>query len=154
VKHPSEAIYDVEAFRIHQLLVSRIAGRAQSEGTPLSSLDLRQFESERMSKEEYRAFDKEFGGVEAWQPSLDRISGLLRRAIEEDAASDPSARERYEVMVHDLEQHQGSFTLWACCVPAISGYKSSHRPSLTDVIVLLFVVAVIASLILRFLKIL
>jgi hypothetical protein len=126
----------------HQLLINRIAGGRNQKAL------------RRMSKEEYRTFDKEFGGVEAWQPFLDRISGLLRRAIEEDAASDPSTRDRYEAMVHDLEEHQESFTLWACCVPAISGYKSSHKQSLTDVIVLLFVHAVIASLIMHFLKIL
>jgi hypothetical protein len=154
MKSSGEAEYSAEADRIHQLLVNRITSRAQAEGAPLTSVELRQFDSDRMPKKEYWKFDKEFGGVDAWQPFLDKISGLLRRAIEEDAACDPTAPARYEAMVHDLESHRESFTLWACCVPAISGYKSSLQPALTAVLVWLLMLAVLAYIVLHALKIL
>ena len=143
-----------EAVGIHQLIVHRIATRAQAEGSPLTPLELRQFDSGQMSRDEYRKFDKEFGGVDAWQPFLDKISGLLKRAIEEDAASDPTAPGRYDAMVHKLEDRPESFTLWACCVPAISRYKSQGKPRFTDRVVLVVILAVIAYIILHALKIL
>jgi len=146
--------YSAEAVRIHQFLVNRIATRAQSEGTPLTSIEMKQFESQRMSKDEARKFDKEFGGIDAWQPFLNRVSGLLKRAIEEDAASDPTAPARYEAMVHDLEDRWESFSLWACCVPAISGYRSRGQPTWLGIAVVLAVLAVIAYIILHALKIL
>lgn len=141
-----------EAVGFHQLIVNRIATRAQAEGTPLTQLDLRQFDSDRMSKNEYRKFEKEFGGVDAWQPFLDKISGLLKRAIEEDAANDPTAPARYDAMVHKLEDRPESFTLWACCVPAISEYKSIDRR--TTIVVWLVVLGVLAYIVLHALKIL
>jgi hypothetical protein len=143
-----------EALRIHQFLVNRIATRAQLEGTPLTPLELRQFESERMSKDEYWEFDKEFGGVDAWQPFLEKVGGLLRRAIEEDAVNDPTASAHYEALVHDLENDEHSFTLWACCVPAISGYKSVHQYEWRSIAILLAILAVIAYILLHALKIL
>ena len=146
--------YSAEAVRIHQFLVNRIATRAQSEGTPLTSIEMKQFESQRMSKDEARKFDKEFGGIDAWQPFLNRVSGLLKRAIEDDAASDPTAPARYEAMVHDLEDRWESFSLWACCVPAISGYRSRGQPTWLGIAVVLAVLAVIAYIILHALKIL
>jgi hypothetical protein len=146
--------YSAEAVRIHEFLVNRIAARAQAEGTPLPSSEMEQFESQRMSKDESRRFHKDFGGMGAWQPFLDKISGLLKRAIEEDAVSDPTAPARYEAMVHDLEDRWESFSLWACCVPAIPGYKSSHKLGFRDIFVLLLVAAGIVVLVLHLLKIL
>ena len=146
--------YSAEAVRIHQFLVNRIAARAQAEGTPLTEMEMKQFEAQRMPKDEARRLEEEFGGIDAWQPFLDKISGLLRRAIEEDAASDPEAPARYDAMVHDLEDRWESFSLWACCVPAISGYKSKGRPTLVGMAVVLAVLAVIAYMVLHALKIL
>lgn len=83
---------------------------------------------------------------------MDRISGLLRSAIAEDTATDPDAPNGYDAMVHKLEDRPESFTLWACCVPAIPGYKSvDHR---TTIIVWLGVLAVIVIVVLHALKIL
>jgi len=142
----------LEAEGCHQLIIHRIATRAQAEGAPLTSLEFRQFDSDRMSKDEFQKFENEFGGVHAWQPFLDRISGLLKRAIAEDAANDPTVPARYDEMVHKLEDRPESFTLWACCVPAISGYKANnHR---TTIIVWLAVLAVIVFIVLHALKIL
>ena len=146
--------YSAEALRIHEFLVNRIATRAQSEGTPLTEIELQEFESQRMSRDEARKLGKEFGGIDAWQPFLNKISGLLKRAIEQDAASDPTAPARYEAMVHDLEDRWESFSLWACCVPAISGYKSKHKLGLVEVGVLLAVLGLIAFIVLHLLKIL
>lgn len=137
---------------IHQLLVNRIVTRAVVEGAPITPIQIQQFESDAMSKEQRRAFSKEFDRENDWQEFLDRIGSLLRRAIAEDAEKDPQAPDRYDAMVHQLEDRPESFTLWACCVPAISGYKSKTRWQLTDVVVLLFVLAVIFTVILHLLK--
>jgi hypothetical protein len=145
--------YSAEAVRIHQFLVNRIAIRAQAEGVPLTEVEMKQFESQRMPKDEARKFDVEFGGIGAWQPFLDKISGLLKRAIEEDTANDPTAPARYEAMVHDLEDRWESFNLWACCVPAIPGYKSKGQPTWLGIAVVVAVLAVIAYMVLRALKI-
>jgi len=107
-----------------------------------------------MSKDEYWEFDKEFSRVDAWQPFLEKISGLLRRAIEEDAANDPIASAHYEAMVRELESHEQSFTLWACCVPAISGYKSVHQNGWPSIAILLGVLAVIVYILLHALRLL
>jgi hypothetical protein len=146
--------YSAEAIEAHQFLVNRIATRARSEGTPLTEIELKEFESQRMSKDEARRLDKEFGGIDAWQPFIDKISGLLKRAIEEDAASDPAAPARYEEMVHGLENRWESFSLWACCVPAISGYKSQHQSKWVVGVVAVAVLAVIAYMVLHALRIL
>src|SRR5215470_13611871 len=123
-----DALVVAEKMAIHQELVNRIVARAVAEGEPLTSIQIRQFESDSMSKDEYWKFDEEFKRENEWQAFMDRISGLLRSAIAEDASNDPDAPAPYDAMVHKLEDRQKSFTLWACCVPAISGYKSiDHR---------------------------
>ena len=83
---------------------------------------------------------------------MDRISGLLRSAIAEDAANDPDAPARYNKMVQQLEDRPESFTLWACCVPAIPGYKSIQKPGFISVLTLLGVVAAIVLVILHLVK--
>ena len=119
--------------QIHEELVNRIAARARFEGSPLTPLELQQFDSDRMSKGEYHKFDEEFQQRYAWQDFLDRMSGLLRRAIAEDELKDPTAGQRYSEKVHLLEGAPESFTLWACCVPALSGYESNNARSATFV---------------------
>lgn len=91
--------------------------------------------------------------IDAWQPFLDRISGLLRRAIEEDDANDPAAPARYDLMAHKLEDRLESFNLWACCVPAMSGYKSQDQSSWLGIAITIGVLAVIACMVLHALKI-
>jgi hypothetical protein len=147
-----DAVIAAEKLAIQQKLVNRIVARAVAEGKPLTSIQTRQFETDSMSKEEYWKFDEEFKPENEWQDFMDRISGLLRSAIAEDAANDPDAPARYDAMVHKLEDRPESFTLWACCVPAISGYKSvDHR---TTIIVWLGVLAVIVFVFLHALRIL
>lgn len=153
MKTEDPAAESVEAVGFHQLIVHRIATRAQAEGTPLTPVELRQFDSGRLSGEEFRKLDEEFGGIDAWQPFLDRISGLLRRAIAEGSASDPTASARYDAMVHKLEDRPESFTLWACCVPAISGYQSIDQPGWRGIVIWLAVLAVIAFIFLHAVKI-
>jgi hypothetical protein len=147
-----ETVADAKLASIHETLVNRIIIRAQSEGNPLSELEIRQFESDRMAREEYRRFGKQFDQEVGWQKFLDRTSGLLGRAIAEDSEKDPAAVGRYDQMVHDLEQHGDSFTLWACCVPAIKGYKSQTTwtwHSVVPAIVILFIVLVVLMRMLR-----
>ena len=83
---------------------------------------------------------------------MDRVSGLLRRAIVEDTANDPDAPARYNKMVQRLEDRPESFTLWACCVPAIPGYKSIQKAGFISGLMLLGVVAVIVLVILHLIK--
>jgi hypothetical protein len=154
LKHESETVVDERLASIHATLVNRIINRARSEGNPLSELEIRQFESERMAKEEHRRFSKQFDQEVGWQEFLDRTSGLLSRAIVEDSEKDPDAAGRYDQMVHDLEQHGDSFTLWACCVPAIKGYKSQTTGiwhSVVAAIVILFIVLMVSMRMLRIL---
>lgn len=145
-EHESETVANARLASIHETLVNRIINRARSEGNPLSELEIRQFESERMAKEEHRQFSKQFDQEVGWQEFLDRTSGLLSRAIAEDSEKDPAAASHYDQMVHDLEQHGDSFTLWACCVPAIKGYKSQTTEtwhSLVPAIVIIFIILMI-----------
>jgi hypothetical protein len=140
-----------EKLDIHQILVNRIVRRAIAEGIPLTPVQIQQFDSDTMSKGQYKKFRNEFECESDWQGFLERISGLLHNAIAEDAANDPGAPARYDEMVHQLEDRPESFTLWACCVPAISGYKSIHHRSTvtTQAVVLSIVLAVIVYIILH-----
>jgi len=149
------AVGSVGALEAHQALVNRIVRRAQQEGCPLASLELQQFDSDRMAKDEFGKFNDEFEREYTWQGFLDRISGLLRRAIEEDAANDPDAPRRYDNMVHELEGAPESFSLWACCVPAIPHYKSAPGSgSWAHIIVTGAILAVVIVIVLRALKVL
>jgi hypothetical protein len=145
-----------EKLAIHRTLVNRILARAIAKGAPLTSLQIQQFDSDVMSKGEYKTFRREFERENDWIEFQNRVSGLLRDAIAEDAANDSGAPARYDDMVHKLEDRPESFTLWACCVPAISGYKSiDHRSAVTtQAVVLALVLAVIAYIILHALKVL
>jgi hypothetical protein len=139
---------------IHQWLVNRIVTRAVKEGAPLTPLQIQQFDSDAMSKEQCRKFKKEFEKENEWLQFFNRTGCLLRNAIAEDAANDPAARSRYDTMVHELEDRHESFTLWACCVPAIPGYKSRHKRHSWDVVMTLIILAVILCIILFKLKVL
>ena len=146
-EHPESA----KKLGIHQRLLHRIAARALAEGAPLTPAQMRELEGQASSKEESRQIFEEFERANDWQEFLKRISGLLRNAIAEDALQDPEAPARYDAMVHELEDRPESFTLWACCVPAIPGYKSESRWGFADVAVFLLVIAVILYVILHLL---
>jgi hypothetical protein len=154
VKETEAQVDSAEKIRIHQYLVNRIISRAQIEGTPLKPIEIQQFESDRMLKDEYRKFDKEFTRETNWQDFLDRISGILRRAIAEDAANDPTIPAQYKEMVNKLEDCDASFTLWACCVPALSEDWSKLSWKVHGVALLIVVLAVIFGILLYCLKIL
>ena len=147
------AVAVAEKIAVHQRLLNRIVSRAIAEGEPLTPIQLRQFHSDTMAKEEYWKFNKEFEQENEWQGFMDRMSGLLRNAIAEDAAHDPEAPARYDAMVHKLEDRPESFTLWACCVPAISGYKSIDQPGWRGIVIWLVVLAVIVFIVLHAVKI-
>ena len=134
---------DSDGLQAHYALVNRMVARAGVEGYPLSSLELQQFDSDHMSKEEYQRFSDEFERQFDWQGFLDRTSGILQRAIAEDAQKDPLAPNRYNEMVRKLEGRKESFTLWACCVPAISGYKSAPSNQWLPFVVVLGIVLAI-----------
>jgi hypothetical protein len=138
---------------IHQRLVNRIMARAVAEGVPLTPIQIQQFESDGMSKEERKAFQKEFERENEWMEFFKRVVELMKNAIAEDAATDPGAPARYDAVVHELEDDDDSFTLWACCVPAIPGYKSNEGSQWPMLIVLIAVLAVIVYLLLRTMKI-
>lgn len=53
-----DAVLAAEKLAIHQKLMNRIVARAVAEGKPLTSIQIRQFESDSMSKEEYWKFDE------------------------------------------------------------------------------------------------
>jgi hypothetical protein len=149
----SAQIQQTEALQSHQALVNRISVRAQQEGSPLTSLELQQFDSDRMSKDEYQKFDERFNQEYTGQAFLDRVSGILSRAIAEDSATDQGAALRYDGMVHQLEDRPESFVLWACCVPALRGYKSNQAGGLRGTIIQFVIVLAILAIILRILKI-
>ena len=107
-----------------------------------------------MSKEQFRKFNREFEEENEWMEFFNRIVCLLQNAIAEDAATDPEAASRYDTMVHELEDRPESFTLWACCVPAISGYKSKYKRHSLAIVMTLIIGAVILCIILFKLKIL
>jgi hypothetical protein len=77
---------------------------------------------------------------------MDRISGLLRNAIENDTSQDPEAAARFDELVHRLEDSSEDFTLWCCCVPAIQGYKSEGSAAAVwgNAIVVVIVLMIIA----------
>lgn len=138
---------------IHQRLVNRIVARAQAEGTPLTPIQIQQFESDGMSKDERKAFKEEFERENKWMEFFKRIVELMKNVIAEDAATDPKAPARYDAMVHELEDDDDSFTLWACCVPAIPGYKSNERSQWPMLIIPIAVLAVIVYVVLHSMKI-
>jgi len=142
-----------EKLGIHQRLLHRIAARALAEGTPLTPVQMRELESQASSKQESRQIFEAFEQENDWHEFLERISGLLRNAIAEDALEDPEAPARYDAMVHELEDRPASFTLWACCVPAIRHYKSDSGSGWPGVVILFCILALIVYMFLHGLKI-
>ena len=130
---------EVLILEARSLIRARIDRQAIAEGRPLTELESRMLDSERLSKGEGRKamdeVEKEYG----WQDFMERISGLLSRAIDEDVKKDPSVSRRFDELVHQLESSAEDFTLWACCVPAIRGYKARTGSVFNNI----FVVAVV-----------
>ena len=120
----------------------------------MTPIQIQELESGVTSKEDGRKISEEFDRENEWQEFLNRINGLLRNAIAEDGANDPEAPARYDGMVHPLEGRRESFTLWACCVPAIPGYKSAGSRHWLTIVVQLLILAVIICVALHALKIL
>jgi len=137
---------------IHQALVNRIAARAVAEGSPLTPLELEMFESDSLPRKQAREFSRKFDRENNWQGFLDRVSGLLRNAIAEDTGKDPEAPHRYDAMVHEIEERRESFTLWACCVPAIPHYKSDQGPMWARIALCVFLLLIVTLIVVFGLK--
>lgn len=144
----SSANEEIAILEARNTIRARIEKQALSEGSPLTELEMRMLDSDRMDRDRARQAMDEVEKIYGWQEFMDRISGLLTHAIEHDTAADPTARGRFDGLVHRLESSKDDFTLWACCVPAISGYESEGglvRNTVVITALLLLLIAVIVA---------
>ena len=138
---------DVAILEARSLIRARIEKQAMSEGEPLTELESRMLDSDRLSKEEDRRALDQIEKEDGWQEFMGRISGLLSRAIEEDSKQNSSAAQHFDELVHRLESSAEDFTLWVCCVPAIPGYKATPGSVFNNVLVVAVILAVIGFIV-------
>jgi hypothetical protein len=133
-----------EVLEAREFLRSRILERAVHEGSPLSQLEVDYLDSDHLPNEReiMERFEREF----EFQGYIEYIGGLLRRARENDAGTDPEAADKYEAMAKRLESSPQDFILFSCAVMGLSDLKPSLKWPWVAVILFLAALAAYYSL--------
>ncbi len=104
-----------------EFFVARIAAQAVHEGTPLTDVEIKYLEWRRIGNEDeqerlHENVDRMYG-----ESSFeDRMSGLLWRAMQNDAATDRNARSRYRENYDRLDGEDKDWELWVIATPVIN----------------------------------
>jgi hypothetical protein len=132
---PSPGILEAREF-----LRSRILQRAIDEGEALAPLEVEYLDSDHLSNE--REIMERFDGEYEFEGYVAHIGGLLRRARDADAESDPGAPAKYEAMAQRLNQSHEDFILYSCAVIGLTEPKT--MPAWPWLAVILIVAAIAA----------
>ncbi len=113
---PAAEILEARAF-----LRSKIIERAIQEGAPLTPLEIDFLDSDHLPNE--REINDRFNKQHDFQEYIERLGGLLRRARDNDAGSDPDAHAKYEKLALSLETSDEDLVLFSIAVIGLADPK-------------------------------
>ncbi len=104
-----------------QFFIARIAARAAQEGRPLTELETRYLEWNRIEDaEEQQRLHAQMTELYGDTGFEERMTKLLREAVREDAAGDAEAPRRYRENYDRLDGADKDLALWLIAAPVMS----------------------------------